>query len=78
MKKKIIGYIFFVASFIAWAAIAILPFLNLSIEMVAVVTTMLIVGAEVAFILSIVLLGKEFSEKLKVFFRKLFTKKQDL
>ena len=78
MKKKIIGYIFFVASFIAWAAIGILPFLNLSIEMVAVVTTMLIVGAEVAFILSIVLLGKEFLEKLKVFFRKLFTKKQDL
>jgi hypothetical protein len=78
MKKKIIGYIFFVASFIAWAAIAILPFLNLSIEMVAAVTTMLIVGGEVAFILSIALLGKEFLEKLKVFFRKLFTKKQDL
>jgi hypothetical protein len=76
--KKIIGYIFFVASFVAWAAIAILPFLNLSIEMVAAVTTMLIVGGEVAFILSIALLGKEFLEKLKVFFRNLFTKKQDL
>ena len=76
--KKIIGYIFFVASFVAWAAIAILPFLNLSVEMVAAVTTILIVGAEVAFILSIALLGKEFLEKLKIFFRKLFTKKQDL
>jgi hypothetical protein len=39
---------------------------------------MLIVGGEVAFILSIALLGKEFLEKLKVFFRKLVTKKQDL
>ena len=78
MKKKIIGYIFFAASFIAWAAIAILPFLNLSIEMVAAVTTMLIVGGEVAFILSIALLGKEFLEKLKILFRKLFTKKQVL
>ena len=78
MKKKIIGYIFFVASFVAWAAISILPFLNLSIEMVAAVTTMLIVGGEVAFILSIALLGKEFLEKLKILFRKLFTKKQVL
>ena len=76
--KKVIGYIFFVASFIAWAAIAILPFFNLSIEMVAAVTTILIVGGEVAFILSIALLGKEFLEKLKIFFRKLVTKKQDL
>ena len=66
--KKVIGYILFVASFIAWAAIAILPLLNLSVEMVAAVTTILIVGAEVAFILSIALLGKEFLEKLKIFF----------
>jgi hypothetical protein len=78
MMKKVIGYILFVASFIAWAAIAILPFLSLSIEKVAAVTTILIVGGEVAFILSIALLGKEFLEKLKIFFRKLFTKKQDL
>ena len=76
--KKVIGYILFVASFIAWAAIAILPFLNLSIEMVAAVTTILIVGGEVAFVLSIALLGKEFLEKLKILFQKLFTKKQDL
>jgi hypothetical protein len=75
MKKKIIGYILFVASFIAWAAIAILPFLNLSIEMVAAVTTILIVGGEVAFILSIALLGKEFLEKLKISFRNFFHKK---
>ena len=72
--KKIIGYFLFVASFIAWAAIAILPFLNLSIEMVAAVTTILIVGGEVAFVLSIALLGKEFLEKLKILFQKLFTK----
>ena len=73
--KKIIGYFLFVASFIAWAAIAILPFLNLSIEMVAAVTTILIVGGEVAFFLSIALLGKEFLEKLKILFQKFFTKK---
>jgi hypothetical protein len=78
MIKKVIGYFLFVISFVAWAVIGVLPFLNLSIEMSAAITTVLIVGGEIAFFLSIVLLGKEFLEKLKVFFRKLFTKKQDL
>jgi hypothetical protein len=49
--KKVIGYILFVASFIAWAAIAVLPFLNLSIEMGAAITTGLIVGGEIVFFL---------------------------
>jgi hypothetical protein len=47
--KKVIGYFLFVLSFLAWAAIAILPFLNLSIEMSAAITTALIVGGEIAF-----------------------------
>ena len=68
--KKAIGYLLFAISFIAWAAIAILPFFNLTIEMAATITTALVVGGEVAFLLSIVLLGKEFLEKVKNFFRK--------
>jgi len=68
--KKVIGYFLFVISFLAWAAIAVLPFLNLSIEMGAAITTGLIVGGEIAFVLSIVLLGKEFLEKFKNLFRK--------
>ncbi len=75
--KKVIGYILFVASFMAWAAIAILPFLSLSMEKVAAVTTILIIGGEVAFFSSIALLGKEFLEKFKTLFRKLFNKKSD-
>ena len=67
--KKVIGYFLFVISFIAWAAIAALPFLSLSIEMGAAITTGLIVGGEIAFFLSIVLLGKDFLEKLKNLFR---------
>lgn len=55
----------------AWAAIAILPFLNLSIEMAAAITTALIVGGEIAFVLSIALLGKEFLGKIKSFFNTL-------
>ena len=68
--KKVIGYFLFVLSFMAWAAIAILPFLNLSIEMGAAITTVLIVGGEIAFFLSIALLGKEFLGKIKSFFHK--------
>jgi hypothetical protein len=67
--KKVIGYFLFVLSFLAWAAIAILPFLNLSIEMSAAITTALIVGGEIAFFLSIALLGKEFLGKVKKNFR---------
>ena len=72
--KKIIGNILFVASFIAWAAIAMLPLLSLSIEMVAAITMVLIVFGEIAFVLSIALLGKEFLEKMKIHIRKLFGK----
>jgi hypothetical protein len=62
--KKVIGYFLFVLSFMAWAAIASLPFLNLSIEKSAAITTALIVGGEIAFVISIALLGKEFLGKL--------------
>lgn len=70
MMKKVIGYFLFVISFLAWAAIAVLPFLNLSIEVGAAITTGLIVGGEIAFFLSIALLGKEFLEKFKNLFGK--------
>jgi hypothetical protein len=69
--RHVIGYFLFVLSFIAWAAISILPFLNLSIEMGAAITTALIVGGEIAFVLSIALLGKEFLGKINSFFNKL-------
>ncbi len=72
--KKLIGNILFVASFIAWAAIAMLPLLSLSIEMAAAITMVLIVFGEIAFVLSIALLGKEFLEKMKIHIRKLFGK----
>lgn len=65
--KKVIGYFLFVVSFMAWAAIASLPFLGLSIEKSAAITTALIVGGEIAFVLSIALLGKEFLGKIKTF-----------
>ena len=68
--KKAIGYLLFAISFMACAAIAILPFLNLTIEIAAAITAGLVVGGEVAFLLSIALLGKEFLAKIKDFFTK--------
>jgi hypothetical protein len=65
--KKVIGYFLFVLSFMAWAAIASLPFLNLSIEKSAAITTALIVGGEIAFVISIAILGKELLGKIKTF-----------
>ncbi len=50
--RTVIGYFLFALSFMAWAAIAILPFLNLSIEMAAAITTALIVGGEITFFLA--------------------------
>jgi hypothetical protein len=67
--KKIIGYILFVISFLAWAAIAILPFFDLSIAMASAITTALIISGEIAFYVSIVLLGKEFFIKIKNYFK---------
>ena len=67
--KMIVGYFLFVLSFVAWAAIALLPFFELSIAMASAITTGLIIAGEVAFYISIVLLGKEFLIKIKNYFK---------
>lgn len=68
--KTIVGYFLFVLSFVAWAAIALLPFFELSIAMASAITTALIIAGEVAFYVSIILLGKEFLNKIKNYFSK--------
>ena len=68
--RKAIGYCLFVLSFVAWITIAVLPFFNLSLSVVAAITTGLIIGGEVLFFLSVLLLGKEFLAKIKKFFQK--------
>ncbi len=69
MKKRV-GYFLFIVSFVAWAAIALLPFTNLSIAKAAAITTALFVAGEITFYLSVIFLGKEFLEKMKRHFRK--------
>jgi hypothetical protein len=50
---------------LTWAAIATLPFFDFSISMIAAITTSLVVVGEVAFLLSVFFLGKEFLIKVK-------------
>jgi len=68
--KAIIGYILFVLSFVAWALIALLPFIDITKVQVAAATTFLLISGEVLFWFSLVLLGKEFWQKIKGFFRR--------
>jgi hypothetical protein len=64
MKKKL-GYALLALSFVPWAMIALLPFLELSAGQIAAATTALIIAGECLFYISIVLLGKEVWEKIK-------------
>ena len=77
--KKAIGYSLFVLSFINWGAIAVVPFLDLSIGMATAYTTGLLIIGEIAFFLSMILLGKDFLMKIKKFWVKLnfFQKQRD-
>jgi hypothetical protein len=63
--RKTSGYFFVILSFLPWAAIAALPFLDISIGMAAGITTGLIVVGEVSFFLGVALLGKEAWERIK-------------
>lgn len=67
--KKIIGYVLFIWSFLAWGATFAVPFIGLQTAHAVAVATGLIISAEVAFVLSIVLLGKDIWKSVKAFFQ---------
>ncbi|KGJ88986.1 transporter suffix domain-containing protein [Colwellia psychrerythraea] len=66
--KKLIGYVFLVLSFLVWAVIATLPFMDISASEMATATTVLVISGEVLFLLAIALLGKEAWLKIKAIF----------
>lgn len=68
--KKIVGYSLFIWSFVAWGLTFLVPWLGISAAQGVSLATGLIVSAEVAFILSIALLGKEFWVRIKQSFKK--------
>jgi hypothetical protein len=66
--RKQLGYTLFTLSCIAWVAVVLLPFSNLSMAQIAGATTVLIVLAELLFFGSLALLGKTFWVHIKTFF----------
>ncbi len=75
--KKIVGYLLFVLSFVAWGVITLLPSMDLTATEIASYTTALVVLGEVFFWLSLVLLGKDFMSKVKAFLKNIFCKKKE-
>jgi hypothetical protein len=69
MNKKIIGYILFGLSYIMWLVPVFVGFFNLPAKQVAIIITAAIVAGEVFFVLSILILGKEFWNKIKRFLK---------
>lgn len=71
---KILGYILFTLSFVAWLAIALVPFMELSIEQQASASGGLFIFGEITFWVSLTILGKEFWQNIKGWFGRLFNK----
>ena len=57
----------FIWSFVAWGATFAVPFIGLQSANAVAVVTALIISAEVAFVLSVALLGKDAWKKVKAF-----------
>jgi hypothetical protein len=68
---KILGYVLFAVSFLIWGVIFMLPFFINDISKIIAVNTILFVISEGFFALSILILGKEFWQKIKLFFKKM-------
>ena len=64
MKKKA-GYILLAASFLLYAIVAAIPFLGFPGGTAAIIITILIVTAELSFLASVYLLGRELVKKYR-------------
>ena len=69
MNKKIIGYILLGLACCIWLFPLFISLINLATKQKAVLLTTIIVLGEVFFALAILLLGKEFLQKMKHFFK---------
>ena len=63
--RKATGYALLALSVAAWAAIAALPFMSVSIGSAAAITTALVIGGEISFLAAVTLLGKDVWDKVK-------------
>ena len=67
--RNVTGYVFLALSVLAWAAIAALLFMSISMTKAAAITTALVIGGEISFIAGIALLGKEAWGRLQSVFK---------
>jgi len=74
--KYYTGLVLFIYSFAPYVAAAILPLFSISGSDTVAVMTVTIVSGEVAFFISIALLGKTIIHRMKAFFRKIFKRKK--
>ena len=68
-NKKTIGFLFLSLACIIWIITPFIGFLNISNTQLAIYLPLLIVCGEVAFLIAIALLGKEYWLKIKAFFK---------
>jgi len=68
MKRKL-GYLLLAYSFIGWGAVFVVPFLGYSLGNAAGIITGLIVSSEIAFLLGILLIGRESWERFKLWLK---------
>ncbi len=73
--KRIVGYILFIFSFVTLGLIALLPFSGLAAGPASIAAGALFIAGEIAFWLSLLLLGKEFWTRIKSWFSRKFTNK---
>lgn len=74
--KHYLGMVLFIYSFVPYLVVALLPLLGLSMSKAVTAMTITIISGEVAFFVSIALLGKTIVHKMKAFFRKIFSRKK--
>jgi hypothetical protein len=68
---RTVGYFLFALSCLLWCVIVALPFCFKNIENILWINTILLIVSEGSFALSIFILGKEFWQKIKIFFNKI-------
>ncbi|MDQ6995955.1 MAG: transporter suffix domain-containing protein [Mariprofundus sp.] len=64
--KRMLGLLLFWLSWLLWALVLAMPFvLNADVTSIAMVSTSLLVAAELSFIVSLLLLGRPFYQAIK-------------
>jgi len=64
--KRILGLFLFWLSWLLWVLVVVMPFvLDVEVATIAMISTSLLVAAEISFIVSLLLLGRPFYQAIK-------------